>query len=153
MINNNSHNILRQEISNSNANNNNIFKDFENNSNILLSFSNISNVTKCKNDLSITRRNSYKDDSIIINKEKDLLFNIKNGKEKQSCIFDKMKVKTEDKNIITNNINNYKIKNDNRNGIIINNKFSINNEKDNKINSDKINTSDRVNIIHNKNEN
>ena len=54
-----------------------------------------------------------------------------------------MKIKIGDKNIIMNNINNYKIKNENGNSIISNNNFLINNKKDNNINlnnenSDKI---------------
>ena len=90
IINNNSK--LKQKISNSNLNNNNtIFNDLENSSKILLSFSNISDVTKFNNDLSMTRRNSYKDSSIIINKEKNLISNKKNEKEKQSYIKNKIK--------------------------------------------------------------
>ena len=106
--NNNSHNASKPIILNSNKKNSN--NDFDSNSNLLISFSNISEVTKINNnDCSIMRNNSNKNNSILINKEKDLFNNNINNQI------------TGDKNLTINNINNYNIENNEDNSIIINN--------------------------------
>ena len=83
MISNNSHLAVKPTIPNSNTKNttnNNIFNDFDNNSNLLISFSNLSEVTKVNNnDISITRINSNKNNSILMNKEKDFGLNTANN--------------------------------------------------------------------------
>ena len=75
MINNNISHSKKPSNTNTNKENNrniNNNYDLENNSNLLISFSNISEVTKLNNnDVSLTRINSYKNNSILMNKEKD----------------------------------------------------------------------------------
>ena len=94
--NNNSHNASKPIILNSNKKNSN--NDFDSNSNLLISFSNISELTKNNNnDYSMTRINSNKNNSIIMNKEKDFVKNINSN----SNI-------TGDKNLTINNIENLK---------------------------------------------
>ena len=127
-------NILNQAISNSNKRHNNKKNDLENNSNLLISFSNISEVTKMNNnDASITRINSYKNNSILMNKEKDFVSNINNTPGGNSFLLNQMQIMTGDKNVTINNINNYNITNSDGNSIISNNNFFISNEKNNKI--------------------
>ena len=129
MINNNSHLAIKPTIPNSNTKNNtnnNIFNDFDNNSNLLISFSNLSEITKVNNnDVSITRINSNKNNSIIMNKEKDFVSNTANniGGAGNSFLSNQMQITTGDKNVTINNINNYNIANSDGNSIISNNIF------------------------------
>ena len=110
--NNNSQNESKPIVMNSNKKNSN--NDFDSNSNLLISFSNISEVTKNNNnDCSMTRINSNKNNSIIMNKEKDFVKNINNNI-------------IGDKNLTINNIANFE-----GNSIISNNNFFIINEKNN----------------------
>ena len=160
IINNISQNAAKQIILNSNSKTNNLFNDLDNNnSNLLISFSNISEVTKINNnnDLSITRINSNKNNSILINKEKDFVLNTNintNNKNSNtnmnnnntnavtggnSFLLNQMQIMTGDKNVTINNINNYNIANSDGNSIISNNNFFISNDKNNKINNLDIN--------------
>ena len=152
-INNISQNAAKQKILNSNTKTNNIFNDLDNNSNLLISFSNISEVAKMNNnDVSITRINSNKNNSILMNKERDFItntniktnntngiINMNNntnaGYGGNSFLLNQMQILTGDKNVTINNINNYNIANSDGNSIISNNNFFISNDKNNKINN------------------
>ena len=165
MINNNSHNATKQIISNSNTKNNNYNFDLENNSNLLISFSNISEVAKVNNnDASMTRINSNKNNSILMNKEKDFISNINNAEVAgNSFLSNQMQITTGDKNVTINNINNFNIANSDGKSIISNHNFFISNEKNNKVNlkidnnendenTDTIKTPNKNNSRNNKNE-
>ena len=67
IIKNNPHIDKNKILSNSNNKNNNIniFNDLGDNSNLLISFSNISEVTKVNNEYSLTKINSYKNNSLF----------------------------------------------------------------------------------------
>ena len=113
---NNSQNQSKPIILNSNKKNSN--NDFDSNSNLLISFSNISEVTKINNnDNSLIRINSNKNNSIIMNKEKDF---VKNNNNDITC----------DKNLTINNIANFE-----GNSIFSNNNFLISNEQNKKLDS------------------
>ena len=120
-------------LSNSNNKNNNIniLNDLGDNSNLLISFSNISEVTKVNNEYSLTKINSYKNNSLLMNK--DLVLN-NNNIAGNSFLSNQMQILTGDKNVTINNINNYNIANSDGNSIISNNNFFISNEKNNKYN-------------------
>jgi hypothetical protein len=120
-------------LSNSNNKNNNIniLNDLGDNSNLLISFSNISEVTKVNNEYSLTKINSYKNNSLLMNK--DLVLN-NNNVAGNSFLSNQMQILTGDKNVTINNINNYNIANSDGNSIISNNNFFISNEKNNKYN-------------------
>ena len=130
IIKNNSHNSskkIKSDLVNNNATKN-MFSDFDSNSNLLISFSNISEVAKVNNnDCSMTRINSNKNNSILINKDKYFSLNISNNNS--NIPSSQMKIKTGDKNVTINNINNYNIANSDGNSVISNNNFFISNDK------------------------
>ena len=158
IIKNNSHNSskkIKSDLVNNNATKN-IFSDFNSNSNLLISFSNISEVTKLNNnDCSMTRINSNKTNSILINKDKYFSLNLSNNNS--NIPSSQMKIKTGDKNVTINNINNYNIANSDGNSVISNNNFFINNDNRkililNNDNTDSITTPSKVNIYFRNNK-
>ena len=115
--NNNSQSGSKPIILNSNKKNSN--NDFDSNSNLLISFSNISEVTKINNnDCSLTRINSNKNNSILMNKDKDFIKN--SGSNINININNNI---IGDKNMTINNLANYE-----GNSFISNNNFLINKE-------------------------
>ena len=88
----------------------------------------------------MTRINSNKNNSILINKDKYFSLNISNNNS--NIHSNQMKIKTGDQNVTINNINNYNITNSNRNSFISNNNFIISNYKRKILihNNDKIET-------------
>ena len=151
IIKNNSHNSskkIKSGLVNNNATKN-MFSDFDSNSNLLISFSNISEVAKVNNnDCSMTRINSNKNNSILINKEKYFSLNISSNNS--NIPSSQMKIRTGDKNVTINNINNYNIANSDGNSVISNNNFFISNDKRkilifNNNNTDTIQTPSKIN--------
>ena len=150
IINNNSK--TKKISTSSNKNNNiNIFNDIDNNSNLLISFSNISEVGKINNDLSINKINSYKNNSILMNKDNISNINNNNYGGGNSFLSNQMQIMTGDKNVTINNINNYNFANSDGNSVISNNNFFISNEKNSRIsiNNDNINNTNKTPLKNN----